>query len=496
MAEQLGPLSFHADILFSNVTLIDGTGAPRVLADVAVKDDRISAIGNYANGGLPHVTAEKIIDAEGLVLAPGFIDTHTHDDGFLLLYPDMTPKVSQGVTTVVTGCCGISLAPLVIDKPPQPLDLLGPGDLFRYDTFADWLDHLAGHPTNVNVVPFVGYSTLRVRVMKDTERVADEQEIQAMSQELERALRTGAKGISLGTFYPPSVMASEQEILAVCEPIKRLGGIITSHLRDETDDIIPSMKELLRTGRALDCRVIFSHHKVGGTQNHGRSRETLTLLAQAAKQQPVGVDCHPYPATSTMLRLDRVRQSSCTMITWSKNCPDAEGCYFHTLMQEYGLNEEGLLEKLRPAGAIYFLMDEKDVERIACSPLTAFGSDGLPFDEHPHPRLWGMFTNVLARLVREKKLLTLEQAVHKMSSLAARQYDIVDRGTIVEGAFADLVLFDPDTVEDVATFTDPIQKSRGIVGVWVNGGQIWDSEQICASRPGKILYTDAKNELK
>ncbi len=473
----------HADILFRGATVVDGTGAPRRTADVAVAQGRILAVGE----ALDATGAQEVVQARGRVLAPGFIDTHTHDDGYLLVHRGMEPKISQGVTTVVTGNCGISVAPLVHDDPPQPLDLMGPPSLFRFAGFSDWLQALRDAPANVNVAPLVGHSTLRVKTMQDLSRPATPAETEAMREEVELAMRAGAFGVSTGTFYPPAAAATEAEIIAVCEPVRRRRGIYSTHLRDETDDIVPAIEEALRIGRALDCMVVFSHHKVAGKRNFGRSRETLGLLGQASRLQPLCLDCHPYPATSTMLRLDRVSQASRTMITWSKGYPEAGGRDFHELMRTLGLDEQGLLEKLRPAAAIYFVMDEGDVERIASFPLTLFGSDGLPFDPRPHPRQWGTFPRILARMVRESGLMTLEQAVHKMTGLAARQYGLAQRGRIAPGCHADLVLFDADRVQDRATFEDPIQVSAGIDGVWVNGRRVWNEGRALPAYSGQVL---------
>jgi len=494
MPPALPPQPDAIDLLFRGATLIDGTGAPRRMADVAVCGERIVAVA--APGELDASKAAATVEAAGHVLAPGFIDSHTHDDGYLLVHRDMAPKVSQGVTTVVTGNCGISLAPLQTDAPPQPLDLLGPGELFRFAGFGDWLDALRRAPANVNVVPLVGHSTLRVGAMRDLARAAGAAEVASMRAGVRAAMEAGAFGVSTGTFYPPAAAATEQEIIDVCAPLRESGGIYSTHLRDETDDIVPAMEEALRIGRALNCRVVFSHHKVAGTRNHGRSVQTLGLLARAAALQPLCLDCHPYPATSTMLRLDRVRQSSRTMITWSKGWPEAGGRDFHALMAELALDEAALIDKLRPAGAIYFIMDERDVERIASFALTIFGSDGLPFDPRPHPRQWGTFPRILARMVREQGLMTLEQAVHKMSGLAAAQYGLQDRGEVVPGSFADLVLFDAARVRDKATFEDPVQVSEGIAGVWVNGRQVWNQRGeaggTIASFPGKVLRPRAQ----
>ncbi|EHK64389.1 N-acyl-D-amino-acid deacylase family protein [Achromobacter arsenitoxydans] len=474
--------TLQADFIVAGATLIDGSGGPARQGDLAVRDGRIAAVGDFA-----HPAGVPVIDGRGQALAPGFIDSHTHDDGYLLAHPDMLPKVSQGITTVVTGNCGISLAPLARTQIPQPLDLLGPAELFRFGTFRAWMDALRATPAAVNVIPLVGHTTLRVAVMDDTSRAASEPERAAMRGLMQEALDAGAFGVSTGTFYPPASAAPTDEIIDVCRPLRGRAGIYATHLRDEADHIVPAMEEALLIGRELDCRVVFSHHKLAGERNHGRTRETLDIISRAAASQPVCLDCHPYPATSTMLRLDRARLASRTMITWSKGYPEATGRDFSEVMAELGLDDEAAVARLAPAGAIYFLMDTADVNRIFAHPLTMVGSDGLPFDPHPHPRQWGTFTNVLRTMVREQNLLTLESAIHKMTGLAAAQYGVAGRGLLQEGYHADLVLFDPATVTDAATFSAPIQASQGIHAVWVNGRQVWDGERTGAERPGQVL---------
>jgi len=469
--------------ILSGGMVVDGSGAPPFRADVFVQGDRIAAIGTLDAPSDAH-----IIDATGLVIAPGFIDSHTHDDGYLLAHPDMTPKVSQGITTVVTGNCGISLAPFSPRDIPQPLDLLGPPALFRFDSFAGWLAALRATPAATNVIPLVGHTTLRVECMADLDRPADENEIARMRALLDDAMHAGAFGLSTGTFYPPAAHATTDEIIAVGAPLREHASVYATHLRDEADLIVDAMEEALTIGRALNALVVFSHHKLAGEKNHGRSKETLALIEQAAARQPVCLDCHPYPATSTMLRLDRVRISRRTMITWSKGYPAATGRDFSDVMAELALDDEAALKRLAPAGAIYFLMDERDVERIITHPLAMVGSDGLPFDPHPHPRQWGTFTQVLRKLVRESQVMTLEAAIHKMTGLAARNYGIAQRGLLQAGYFADLVLLDAERVTDNATFAAPIQVSTGIEQVWVNGQPVWDGKTGKSGLvPGRVL---------
>ena len=471
-----------AVLIFKNGLVVDGSGQKAFLGAVAVDGDRIVAVGD-----VPETAGDTVIDLQGKTIAPGFIDSHTHDDGYLLVHRDMTPKVSQGITSVVTGNCGISLAPLVQSEVPQPLDLLGPPELFRFQRFADWLRTLEQQPAAVNVIPLVGHTTLRVKTMADLQRDATPEECSQMQALLSEALDDGAFGISTGTFYPPARHASTQELLSVCQPLRGRGAVYATHLRDEADHIVPAMEEALTVGREAGCRVVFSHHKLAGERNHGRSAETLALIREASARQPVCVDCHPYPATSTMLRLDRVRLASRTMITWSTACPDAKGRDFAELQREWGLSDEDTLARLSPAGAIYFLMDQRDVDRIFQFPLTMVGSDGLPFDPHPHPRQWGTFTRVLRRMVRECGLLSLEDAIYRMTGLAAEQYGLTQRGRLSPGWYADLVVFDPQRVADAATFEQPVQVSHGVEQVWVNGRQVWDGCQATGALPGQVL---------
>lgn len=470
-------------LLLAGGLVVDGTGAPPRRADVLLENDRIAAVG--AADTMPADVPR--IDVTGRIVAPGFIDSHTHDDGYLLAHPDMLPKVSQGITTVVTGNCGISLAPLVREQLPQPLDLLGPAPLFRFASFRSWIDALRATPAAVNVIPLVGHTTLRVAVMDDTQRAATAGEVQRMQALLTEALEAGAFGMSTGTFYPPAAHAPTEEIIQVGQPLRTHGGVYATHLRDEADAIVPAMEEALEIGRALDCMVVFSHHKLAGGRNHGRSAETLAMMERAARLQPVCLDCHPYPATSTMLRLDRVRIARRTMITWSSGYPQAQGRDFADVQRELGLDDEQTLQRLSPAGAIYFLMDEADVRRIMAHPLGMVGSDGLPFDQHPHPRQWGTFTNVLRTLVREQGVLSLEAAVHKMTGLAARHYGLAERGLLAPGQMADVVVFDADTVADRATFAQPIQASVGIERVFVNGQCVWNGERTTGAVPGRVL---------
>ncbi|AOJ35664.1 N-acyl-D-amino-acid deacylase family protein [Burkholderia metallica] len=473
----------HFDVILRGGALIDGTGAARFDADLGVTGARIAAIGD-----LRDASAARVIDAAGQVVAPGFIDSHTHDDAFVLTDPDVEPKVAQGVTTVIAGNCGISLAPLLAQQDvPQPLDLLGAWQHFRFASFGAYLDALDAAPAAVNTAALVGHSTLRVRHMADLGRAASPTEIAAMAADVRDAMAAGAFGVSSGTFYPPAMAATTDELIDVCAPLRETGGVFATHLRDETDAIIASLDEAFSIGRALGVRVVLSHHKVAGKANHGRSAETLAHIDAQRAHQPLCLDCHPYPATSTMLRADRIRQSSRVLLAWSRPHPELAGRDFHELLPLFGDSIDAAIDALQPAGAIYFVMDEADVERIIGHELAMVGSDGLPNDARPHPRLWGTFPRVLGEFSRKRKLFPLEAAVRKMTGLTAEQFGIAERGRLAVGYYADLVVFDPARVIDRATFASPTLRPEGIEHVFVNGRAVLEHGRHTSVRPGLAL---------
>lgn len=463
--------------------VIDGTGTPRWRADVGIAEGRIAAIGD-----LSAVPSRERFDAAGRIVAPGFIDVHTHDDRLLLQAPaGAHPKLSQGVTTVVTGNCGISLAPLRSPAtPPPPLDLLGT-DGWCFDRFGDYLDALEQTGCAVNAACLVGHSTLRVRHMDRLDRQATALEARRMAADLADALEAGAIGMSTGLYYPPARAASTEEVIAVGAPLTAAQGVITMHLRDEGDAIEEALREALRIGRALEVQTVLSHHKLVGKANHGRSVQTLALIEQAAQSQAVCLDCYPYSASSTMLLPARVAQSDDVLVTWSKADPSAAGHSLMTLARERGVAAEQLARALQPAGAIYFAMSEEDVGRILSHPLAMVGSDGLAHDVSPHPRLWGTFPKVLGHYVRQRRLFSLETAVHKMTGLSARRFGLNGRGVLALDAHADIVVFDAQQVADRATFANPTEVSTGIDAVFVNGRLACQGGSTVDARAGQVL---------
>lgn len=472
------------DLIFRRATVVDGTRAPRFEADVAIEGDRIARIGDLS--GLP---AKAEVDARGRVLSPGFIDAHTHDDRLLLSAPDMAPKASQGITTVVAGNCGISLAPLILKEQaaPPPLDLLGDAPEYRYGTFGAFVKDLEGRPAATNAAMLVGHTTLRVATMKDVDRPASDAEIRAMQAHVAEALEAGAIGASTGLYYEPARAAPPEEVIEVCRPLSAAKAVYCTHMRNEADRVIDSLEETFRLGRELGVKVIVSHHKVVGTPNHGRSGETLKLIAGRMKEQAIGLDCYPYCASSTILTADRAAIASRTIVTWSKPHPEFNGMDLSDVAKKMGTSEAEAANRLAPAGGIYFSMEEADVQRILAFEETMVGSDGLPHDAAPHPRLWGSFPRVLGHYSRGLGLFPLETAVYKMTGLTAKTFGLADRGVLREGAYADLCLFDAGQVDEAATFARPIQPAKGIEAVYVNGQAIWRNGRATGARPGRIL---------
>ncbi|RYJ01937.1 MAG: D-aminoacylase [Acetobacteraceae bacterium] len=479
-------MALRCDLIIRDATLFDGTGARRSVGDVGVTGDRIMAVGDL--GG---ASADREVIATGKALAPGFIDAHTHDDRAVLMGCEcLRCKSSQGVTTVVVGNCGVSLAPLVTDKRPvSPLDLVGEDGWFRFGSFGDYAEALRKTPAAVNTYALVGHQTLRYRVMgDDLYRPAKDNEIAQMRQIVAESLAEGASGFSTGLYYKPNMHATTEEVIAVGEPLRAAGGMYFTHMRDEADKVCASIEETLKIGKRLGVPVWISHHKCSMPENYGRSVQTLALLEASVALQEVAYDMYPYPAGSTVLMPDRLRDDVRVIITWSVPHPEFAGKDLAEVARGWNMDQRAAAEKLMPAGAITFQMDEDDVRRIMAHPMSVIGSDGIPHDAHPHPRLWGTFPRVLGLYSRQLGLFDLETAIHKMTGRTAALFGMEDRGVLKPGAYADLVLFDPHKVIDRATFEDPKQESEGIDEVWTNGTSTFRAGTgLTGETPGRLI---------
>ena len=473
-------------LLLRGGTVIDGTGAPRFAADVRIEGNRIVEVGaDLAQDGA------VVLDASGKIVAPGFIDVHTHDDQIVLSQPHMLPKVSQGVTTVVVGNCGISLAPLVHANVPPPLNLLGGPDKYVYPTMAAYVDAVDAARPAVNVAALVGHSTLRVATMDDPYRPATSAEQSRMCDLLREGLAAGATGLSSGVFYATGAAADLDELVLLAGVTGAAGGVYTTHIRQEMDKVLDSLDEAFVTARRGGTPLVVSHHKCAGPRNWGRTIETLAHFDAARRDQAIGLDCYPYIAGSTVLRSEMVDGIIDILITWSTPHPEMAARTLASIAEEWGCSQVEACERLQPGGACYFQMREDDVQRVLRYPATMIGSDGLPHDQHPHPRLWGTFPRVLGHYCRDLGLFPLETAVHKMTGLSARQFLLEDRGELRAGAFADVVVFDAATIRDTATFERPKAVAVGVECVLVNGKVGYRSGGTEPSRNGRFLRREA-----
>jgi N-acyl-D-aspartate/D-glutamate deacylase len=471
------------DTLIRNARVLDGSGAAAESLDVAILGDRICQIGP----ALQWNTLQSI-DAHGLVLAPGFIDVHTHDDTSVIRTPAMLPKLSQGVTTVIVGNCGISAAPVHLrGNLPDPMNLLGGPEAFCYPTFAAYVAAVSQARPAVNVGALVGHTSLRNNHMDKLDRSATAVEIESMCMQLREALDAGALGVSSGLAYLSANAASTEEVLMLAKPLAAAGAVYTSHMRSETDTILEAMKEAFEIGRLSRVPTIISHLKCAGIDNWGRSNEVLQALDTARATQPVSCDCYPYAAGSSTLDLRQVDERVTIAITWSSTHPEMAGRPLDQIAQDWHVTQLEAAKRLQPAGAIYHSIYEEDMRNILRHPATMIGSDGLPHDPRPHPRLWGTFPRVLGRYCREEKLFSLPEAIHKMTGMPAQRFGLAYRGRIHEGYYADLVLFDPDKIMDTATFADPARTAVGIEGVWVNGSLSYTGHESTARRSGRFL---------
>lgn len=471
-----------------NGQVFDGSGAPPFCADVAISGGIIERIVTTGEGGIVE-RGEIEVDAKGLCLTPGFIDVHTHDDLEVIHNPQVPAKITQGVTSVIVGNCGISASPVTLTaEPPDPLNLLGQREQFSFPQFSDYARAVQNARPNVNVAALVGHTSLRNNHMPDLQRSATAEELQVMRAQLHQALEQGALGLSSGLAYGSANAADTAEVIAMVQVLAEQGGVYTTHLRTEFDRIMEAIDEALMTAGEHRVPLIISHLKCAGRGNWGRSGEVLAALEQAAQHQQLACDCYPYTASSSTLDLAQVTDDTEIFITWSASCPEQGGRPLAAIAQDWGVPCLEAAEKLQPAGAVYHCMSDGDVRNILSHPLTMVGSDGLPNDPHPHPRLWGAFPRVLAHYSRDLGLFDLATAIHKMTGLSAQNFGLKQRGFIREGYCADLALFDIGTLESAASYLEPLVPARGIKRVWVNGVCAYRDGDVLDSRSGAFLF--------
>ena len=480
-----------ADTVIRNATIIDGTGAERFTGDVTVEDGHISEVGSSSSA------AAVEVDATGLVLAPGFVDVHTHDDGALLQHPDMAFKISQGCTSVVVGNCGFSAIPAVPGE--NTLDLSG--------VQANWSD-LDGYRQNVensgpalNAMMLVGHNTIRSLEMGNERRAPNDQELERMQQHVELAMEQGACGFSTGLVYRPGRWSDTDEILELAKIVAPFDGIYATHMRNENDHLLEAVDEALEIGMKAGVAVQISHHKAAGKRNWGKVEESLAKVdAAVAEGAEVTLDVYPYTAGSGPMvqyfDIDNPNLELAQAIQLA-SCPafrHYEGRMLVDIAAELGITAPEAVRHVltAPDGkktiCIQHVMDEGDVVSNLRHDRVMIGSDGLPdLTGRPHPRLFGTFPRVLGRYVREQGVVDLENAVRRMTSLSCDVHGLSGRGRITEGNWADLVLFDPDVVIDVASYEDPKRESVGIRNVWVNGHMAFDNGVHTRVGSGNVL---------
>ncbi|MET0793099.1 MAG: D-aminoacylase [Polyangiaceae bacterium] len=483
------------DLSIRDALLVDGSGQPPRISDVHIEGDRIARVG-------PGPTAKREIAARGRALSPGFVDVHAHDDAALLTNPGLSFKVLQGVTSVVIGNCGFSLAPLVSGEAEPPGNAsLFPGCSQRFADLEAYARAFSAAGPALNAISLLGHNAIRARVMGIEEREPSDLEIAAMRGHLQCALEQGAAGFSTGLIYRPGRVATSQEIVEVARPLADFGALYATHMRSEGDRLLESVEETLAIAAAVGCRAQISHHKAGGRRNWGKIKASLARIDAAnASGADITLDVYPYVAGSgpmieyfDLTKID-LALAEIIQVASCPGCPSYEGRRLPEIAATEGVGLAELVTKIltlpgaERTVAITFMMDEADVEANLRHARVMVGSDGLPNPEgRPHPRLYGTFPRVLGEYARQRGLLTLEAAVEKMARLPCERFGLRERGLIKDGFFADLVLFDPHSISDRATYADPKQSPLGIDLVMVNGRVAAEGGSTTDLRAGRFL---------
>jgi N-acyl-D-amino-acid deacylase len=526
-------------LLIRNGTVVDGSGGAAYAADVALEGERIAAVAPRLAG-----EATRVIDAAGHVVAPGFIDAHSHSDLFYLACPSAESKVRQGVTTEVVGMCSFSQAPVPPDQQATVQGWAGGVGAsldLRWETFAQYLDALRAARPSVNVAHFVGHGALRIAAMGFAGRPATGDERNAMARLLGEALDAGAFGFSTGLVYAPSAYADTAELVALARAMAPRRGLYFSHVRGESSMLLDSIREAIHIGEAGGVGVEIAHVKASGAENWPKIDAALRLIEDArARGVDVSGDVYPYNAGSTKLDnlmpawahaggLEKLLERLADRATRRRLVEEClvDGERWHTISQGRigfdqifiascrrreleGLNlaqlarQSGLtpsevlmdllLTERCTVGMVSFSQSIENVAKVLAHPDIMIGSDSIPLFEgegdrpgKPHPRTYGTFPRVIGEYARERGLLTLEGAVHKMTGMPAARLGFRDRGLVRPGYAADLAVFDPRTIKDESTYAEPHRYPTGIPYVVVNGALVVDGARLTAARPGRVL---------
>lgn len=512
------------DVLIIGARVVDGTGNPWYFGDVAIRGDRIADVAPR----LPREGAARIIEARGLVVSPGFIDMLGHSEHSILRNPTAVSKVTQGITSEITGEVSSAWPSTVAGEEED-------GAERQWNSLGEYFDHLERTGVAINLGTFLGAASIRRAVMGDASRAPTAEELAAMGELIEQGMRDGAMGLSAGLIYPPSTWFTQQELTTLARHAAAYGGGYATHMRSESDSLLDAVREALRIGAGAGTWVQIHHLKAAQERNWGRIRDAVALVDSArAAGLDVTVDMYPYTAAGTGLdailppwvqaggtdsmiaRLrdpavrERLRDPREQGEWGSRDRPEGvfvSGVGVDSLEIYAGktLVEIGEMRGQDPweaafdlivgsggrASALYFAMSEEDVAYGLRQPWVSIGQDAGARTPTPggrgHPRAFGTFPRVLRKYVREDSVLTLEDAVRKMTSLAAQRVGLADRGVLKRGMYADVVVFDPATVRDEATFTDPQRTATGIRWVFVNGVAVVDDGRLTGATPGRAL---------
>lgn len=518
------------DLKIINGSLIDGSGSNVRRADVGIVGDSISFVGD-----LSQAEAQQTIDAEGTVVCPGFIDTHTHSDTYLLIDPTAPSKIYQGITTEICGNCGASAAP-VTSFDHLPSDWADKSYPRKWSSVAEFRELIEEQGIGVNMVMMVGHNTLRRSFVGYDNRPVTADELALMSQKVEESFEAGARGLSTGLVYAPGMFAPQEEIVVLAKIAASYDGIYTSHMRSEGDTLLEALNEAIAIGHDANIRVQISHLKVSGRSNWHKIDDALALIRDARERgEPVAADRYPYTAGATDLDVvfpewasDGGRATVLARLENSATCErlrgelvdsrDLEdwrgvlvGSTTHPDNKKFrGINLIEVAQALglpHPVDAILYLcrndemttgaffagMSEDNMRRILQEPYVMLGSDaslrsltGLLSHDYPHPRAYGSMPRFL-RMVLDEGLLSLPEAIRKMTSLPAEQFQLSKRGEIKQGYAADVAVFNPDNLKDNATYASPHALASGVTHVIVNGVQVLKNGRQTGRLPGNIL---------
>jgi N-acyl-D-amino-acid deacylase len=480
------------DLVIRGGTVVDGTGTPGVRADVAVREGRIAAVGAVDGH------AARVIEAAGLVVCPGFVDVHAHDDGAVLSTP-MDFKLMQGVTTDVVGNCGAGIAPKNPERPPLPglRNILGDLPDADWPQFGDYMKAIEEARPGVNVACLAPHGAVRYATMGLENRAPTDDELEAMRAYVDEAMAAGAVGLSTGLIYPPGAFAETAEIIELAKVAARHGSIYVSHIRNESERLLEAVEEALTIGREAGLPMQISHHKAAVPEVWGQTADSLKMIDDSrAAGQDVTMDVYPYVAGSTVLSamtaIAREPGPRMVLVASVAGHPEWEGRYIDEIAEEMDMPaRETAFQIVREdpgAVGIFFGMHWDDVKRVVSHEQTMIGSDGIPsMTGKPHPRLYGTFARVLQKYAREEAVLSLEECVRKMTSLPARRFGLAERGEVREDWHADLVVLDPARVEDVATYEQPRQYPAGIEYVIVNGTVAAENGKQVETHAGRLV---------